>query len=201
MQHDGAVERRHSWNAGLRERFRQLEDRWNRAHPAIGIDGDQSELFADDPDGWASLGIPVRERHTCATRRPNVLIIGSGPGVGRVLLRLERSCSRPLVAAAASPLRLPTDGVGTLFVLNAEHLTPIDQQHLYAWLTCAKPKPQVFTTTTVPLFASVVRGTFIDALFYRLNEVCVIVRDGSHRPTCRKQPASAAPARFMPETV
>jgi hypothetical protein len=84
---------------------------------------------------------------------------------------------QPIVWCDSSPLILPTRQVGTLAVLHVERLGPVDQQLLYAWLSCAAPRPQVITTASVPLFPSVVRGTFNDALFYRLNEVCLTVRE------------------------
>jgi hypothetical protein len=189
MQHDRSIERRHSWNTELRERFQRLEDRWNRTFPAIAIDGEQAELPTDD--SGSGLGIPDGARFTFEARRPNVLIVGSGSNLDRVMHRLLRSCPRPIVAASSSPFRLPTGDVGTLVVLNAEHLCPTDQQALHAWLTCARPKPQVFTTTAVPLFPSVVRGTFNDALFYRLHEMCLMVRDAGPAQTTRSGKSSA----------
>jgi len=191
MQHDGAIERRRSWNSGLRERFRRLEDRWNRIYPPIPIDGEQPGILADDSE--SGLGIPDRERHAFEIRRPNVLIVGSGPNLGRVVHRLERSCPRPILAASSSPFSLPTGEVGTLVVLNADHLSPTDQQLLYVWLTCTRPKPQVLSTTAISLLPSVVRGTFNEALFYRLNEMCLTVWDASHARTTRRA-ESADPA-------
>ena len=191
MQHDATIERRHRWNSGLRERFRRLEDRWNRTYPPIPIDDEQSGILADDSEsGW---GIPDLERHAFEIRRPNVLIVGSGPNLGRVVHRLERSCPRPIVAASSSPFSLPTGEVGTLVILSAEHLSLTNQELLYAWLTCTRPKPQVLTTTAISLLPSVVRGTFNDALFYRLNEMCLMVRDASRARTTRKA-ESADPA-------
>jgi hypothetical protein len=172
------IERRHSWNSGLRQRFRRLEERWNRAHPPIVIvEAPADSPSGDDRDEWTGLGIPVQERHLFETARPNVLVVGSGPTVTRVLHVLERVCIQPVVSCDSSPLALPTRQVGTLAVLHVERLGLVDQQLLYAWLSCTVPRPQVITTASVPLFPLVVRGTFNDALFYRLNEVCLTVRE------------------------
>ena len=123
------------------------------------------------------IGISRQERRVFETVRPNVLVIGSGPTVTRVLHVLERVCMQPIVSCDSSPLTLPTSQVGTLAVLHVERLGPVDQQLLYGWLSCATPRPQVITTASVPLFPLVLRGTFNDALFYRLNEVCLTVRE------------------------
>ena len=173
------IERRRSWNAKLRQRFQRLEERWNRANPPIVIvDPPADNPSGDDRDEWTGLGFPVEQRRLFETARPNVLVIGSGPTVTRVLHLLERVCMQPIVSWDSSPLTLPTRQVGTLAVLHVERLGLVDQQLLYAWLSCAAPpRPQVITTASVPLFPSVVRGTFNDALFYRLNEVCLTVRE------------------------
>ena len=178
MGDERPIERRRSWNTRLRQRFLRLEERWNRAHPPIVIvDPPADSPSGDDRDEWTGLGIPVQERRVFETARPNVLVIGSGPPVTRVLHELERVCMQPIEWRDSSPLTLPTRQVGTLAVLHVERLGPVDQQLLYAWLSCAAPRPQVITTASVPLFPSVVRGTFNDALFYRLNEVCLTVRE------------------------
>jgi hypothetical protein len=178
MGDERPIERRRSWNAKLRQRFQRLEERWNRAQPPIVIVDPADNQSVDDRDEWTGLGFPVEQRRLFETARPNVLVIGSGATVTRVLHVLERVCMQPIVSCDSSPLTLPTRQVGTLAVLHVERLGPVDQQLLYAWLSCAAPpRPQVITTASVPLFPSVVRGTFNDALFYRLNEVCLTVRE------------------------
>jgi hypothetical protein len=185
MGQNGSVERRHSWNAALRERFRQLEHRWYRSHPPIAIVDPADSPQADDRDEWKRFGISEDERCLFEQRRPNVLIIGSGPGVDRLVHLLERTCVPPIIRCTSSPLTLPTSEVGTLAVSNAEQLNPMDQQLLFAWLSCMAPRRQVITTAAVPLFPAVVRNTFSDALFYRLNAMCLMLRDAPVAPRAR----------------
>ena len=181
------IERRRSWNAGLRQRFQRLEERWNRAQPPIVlVDPPEDNPSGDDRDEWTGLGFPVEQRRVFETARPNVLVIGSDPPVTRVLQVLERVCMEPIVWCDSSSLTLPTRKVSTLAVLHVERLGLVDQQLLYAWLSCAAPRPQVITTASVPLFPSVVRGTFNDALFYRLNEVCLTVREVPRAQSARR---------------
>ena len=174
----GLIDRRHSWNAGLRERFRRLEVRWNRANPSIAIaDAPPDGRPPDEVDEWARLGISEEERRLFEQQRPNVLIIGSGPNVQRIVQLLERNCIPPIVRSSACPLTLPTSEVGTLAISDAERLNTVDQQLLFAWLSCAVPRRQVITTAAVPLFPAVIRSTFSEALFYRLNAMCLMLRE------------------------
>lgn len=117
------------------------------------------------------------EQRVLENHRPNVLIIGAGPSVERIVGLLERICIPPIVRCSAGPLVLPTGEVGTLTISNAERLDTIDQQLLFAWLSCTAPRKQVITTAAVPLFPAVVRRTFSEALFYRLNAMCLMMDD------------------------
>jgi hypothetical protein len=178
MRHDGTIERRHSWNAGLRERFRRLESRWNRANPPIAVvdvTGDSGS--GDDVEDWTRFGISDEERRLFEYQKPNLLIIGSSPSVERILGLLERTSIPPIVRCDACLLRLPTVEVGTLVISHAEQLSAVDQQLLFAWLSFTTPRRQVITTAAVPLFPAVVRSTFSEALFYRLNAMCWMLRD------------------------
>lgn len=187
MGNDRPIERRRSWNTALRQRFRRVEERWNRVHPPIVIGEPPADSQSgEDRDEWTGLGIPVQLRHVFETARPNILVIGSGPTVTRVLHVLERVCTQPVVSSDSSSLTLPTRQVGALAVLQVERLGRVDQQLLHAWLSCAEPRPQVIATASVPLFPAVVRGTFSDALFYRLNEVCLTVREVSGAQSARR---------------
>ena len=180
MGYEHRIERRRRWNSGLRERFRRLEERWNQAHPPIVVvEPPADSPSGEDRDDWTRLGLTVQERRALETTRPNVLVIGPGPAAGRVLRVLTRLCAQPVVSCDSSPLTLPRGRIGTLTVPHVEHLLSVDQQLLYAWLSCSVPRPQLITTASVPLFPAVLRGTFNDALFYRLNEVCLQVDEVS----------------------
>ena len=189
MQHD-LLERRHSWNAALRERFRRLESQWNRENPPIAVvDTPDASGSEDDAQAWKRLGLSEGERHVVEHQKPNVLIIGAGPSVERILRLLERTSVPPIVRCSAPPLTLPTE-VGTLVISNADRLSAVDQQLLFAWLSFTTPRRQVITTAAVPLFPAVVRSSFSEALFYRLNAMCLMLRDTAVQHSARTRPQS-----------
>jgi hypothetical protein len=187
MWHYGSIERRHSWNAGLRQRFRHVESRWNRANPAVAVvDRPGDGGCGTGEDEWTSFGIPEEERRLFEHQKPNVLIIGSGPSVERIVRLLERTSIPPIVRCDACPLTLPPVEVGTLVISHVERLSTVDQQLLFAWLSFTAPRRQVITTADVPLFPAVVRNTFSEALFYRLNAMCLMLRDAPVPHSVRK---------------
>lgn len=177
MLHHAWIDGRHGRNAAWRARFRRLEGRWKRAHPAVAPVDAPADTSSADRDEWRRFGISDEERRVVEDQRPNVLIIGSGPSVDRIVQLLERRCIPPLVRCSGSPLALPTGEVGTLALAHAEQLTTMDQALLFAWLSCAAPRRQIIATAAVPLFPAVVRSTFSEALFYRLNAMCLMAGD------------------------
>jgi hypothetical protein len=52
---------------------------------------------------------------------------------------------------------------------DADSLNVADQQQLLDWLAAPHRPRQVITTCATSLFAAVQRGTFAEALYYRLN--------------------------------
>jgi hypothetical protein len=106
------------------------------------------------------------------TLHPNVLITGSRAATDGVLASLRPFLQVP-VYEWASDTALPASGeVGTLLIGDVATLSR-EQQHLVlAWLDHAAPAhPQVVSITAVELFPLVERGTFLTALYYRLNTV------------------------------
>jgi hypothetical protein len=74
------------------------------------------------------------------------------------------------------PLLLPPVGrTKTMILHNVGALTPADQRRLLEWSERAAGRTQVVSTTPTPLMPRVTAGAFIDALYYRLNTVCVDV--------------------------
>jgi DNA-binding NtrC family response regulator len=63
----------------------------------------------------------------------------------------------------------PAEHAGTIVLRNIAALTTEDQQRLLDWLTEVSGTTQTLTTSATPLTPSLERGTFLDALYYRLN--------------------------------
>jgi hypothetical protein len=122
-----------------------------------------------------TLGFSSQERVILQTARPNVLLIGGDAEVEEVLRGLDRIIRRPVVCSRASALTLPAKFDGSFVVRDAEALDMSGQQRLLEWLASTEPSPQVITTSLTPLFPLVQRGAFADALYYRLNQVTLIL--------------------------
>ena len=129
-------------------------------------------LFPADPriptwalgykDDWAVL----------LRRRPNLLISGNRETADAFVLALTPYFGPPvrrLVCAAS--LRLPAAG-GTLILDGVEALNGQQQKTLFCWLdACSHPEVQVISVAPTALYTYVEAGTFLDALYYRLNMV------------------------------
>ena len=152
------IERRRSWNAALREHFRQLEETWNRAHPPHNF------------SPWVS----DHELKILKKTRVNLLLIGLRPKTSIALRGIEGSLAPPVLPVRAGHLVLPERTIGTLVIHDVDHLSRQEQDALNHWLA-SHPEQQVVTTASGPLFPLVARNLFSDVLFYRLNTLTVIV--------------------------
>jgi hypothetical protein len=59
-------------------------------------------------------------------------------------------------------------------VRDAQDLTDIEQQQLLAWMD-RHPAIQIVTVADQPLYPMVMSGSFLSALYYRLNIFCFVV--------------------------
>jgi hypothetical protein len=114
------------------------------------------------------------------TLRPNVLVIGP-------VARIEATVAA-IVAALPTPVRywtpdlpLPSPGdTTTLVIRDIATLSPSFQQ---AWLARMNAQhaqhTQTIATSSIAVFPLVVRGVFLENLYYRLNTVLLDVRNGT----------------------
>ena len=163
------VERRRSWNAGLREHFRQLEESWNRAHPPLAVVDVRDDVKATQQPHYLPDELKLLEK-----ARVNLLLIGLRRKTSLFLRRIERSLAPPVMPVRAGHLVLPERAVGTLVIHDVDHLTRQEQDALNGWVV-SHPEQQVIATASGPLFPLVARNQFSDVLFYRLNTLTVIV--------------------------
>ena len=64
---------------------------------------------------------------------------------------------------------------GTLVLQAANHLSGNDQNRLLQWFAQGSCSTQVIATASSPFFPLVERKAFLDALYYRLNVMCLPV--------------------------
>jgi transcriptional regulator of acetoin/glycerol metabolism len=119
--------------------------------------------------------LPPEEWRLLQSSHPNLLLAGQTSATSAALDALQTSFRGPVtVWRSGSPLVLPPpDAPGTLVLDNVGDLPPADQLRLIDWLLQDVGAVQVIASTAVPLLPLVERGAFLDALYYRLNVVCL----------------------------
>jgi hypothetical protein len=173
------VERRRTWNAGLRAHFRELEERWNRAQPRLAVVHlPPPTIPGAPPPGLADIGLPEECLRTLETKRPNLLLIGSSRNVTCLLQLIEPLVTQPVVSVRAERLTLPEAAIGTLVLHDANRLSPSQQDQLHRWVDM-HPLNRVIATTSEPLFPLVVRNMFSAVLFFRLNVMSLMIEEAS----------------------
>jgi hypothetical protein len=112
----------------------------------------------------------------CATRH-NVLLHGPAEAIDAALALIAPSLRSPLVwKKAESKFDPPVGTIASLILQDVGSLTQAEQIQLLGWLDNAKVRPQIVSTTTVPIFPLVERGVFDAALYYRLNIMLLDVK-------------------------
>jgi len=163
------IERRRSWNSGLREHFRQLEESWHRAHPPLPVVDVREDVKATQQPHNLSDELKILEK-----TRVNLLLIGLRRKTSVFLRRIESSLAPPVLLVRAGHLVLPERANGTLVIHDVDHLSRQEQDALNGWVQ-SHPEQQIIATASEPLFRLVARNRFSDVLFYRLNTLTLIV--------------------------
>jgi len=118
----------------------------------------------------------VSEWPALMRRRPNLLIKGPREATHAVVLALTPSFRLPIRRVACDArLSLPPAG-GTLMLDDVEVLDGQQQETLLLWLDeYSHTAIQVISLTPAALYTHVQAGTFLNALYYRLNVIYVEV--------------------------
>jgi sigma-54-interacting transcriptional regulator len=108
-------------------------------------------------------------------QRVNLLLMGPESAIQAVMTRLEPELREPIrIWTAPDPLELPVAAqTGTFILRGVDALLPADQRRLLEWLHASWGHTQVISTTSARLLTRATTGGFLDALYYRLNIVCV----------------------------
>jgi transcriptional regulator of aromatic amino acid metabolism len=116
------------------------------------------------------LLVPPEEMRALRQAHPNVLVVGPDAATDAALNELYPVVRRPIIPVdAGAGFHPPAEHAGTVVLRNVGALTPDDQRRLLDWLTEVSGMTQTVTTSAIPLTSSLETGTFLDALYYRLN--------------------------------
>lgn len=109
--------------------------------------------------------------------RANLLVTGPDEALTRFLDSALPNLRQPVSRwVPGQCLLLPAIGqCGTLIIENAGTLPPDEQRRLFDWLTMMLGNTQIVSTTTSGLLPLVATGGFLEALYYRLNIICIDV--------------------------
>jgi len=112
-------------------------------------------------DGWELFG----------SSPLNALLIGPPALTHGFLDRVRAQLRAPIVRVHPhEDITLPPVGpVGTVILHDVGELTLADQRRLLQWLDNAPSRPRMISTASTPIIAKVREGTFLAALYYRLN--------------------------------
>jgi hypothetical protein len=109
---------------------------------------------------------------------PNALLIGSHARVAEVTKALIPRLRPPIVQCDGTvSSALQTLERGTLFIANVERLSLEQQQRLMEFLVDGRRSVQCIATSNTDLFSRVQSGEFLEALYYRLNSVLVLLSE------------------------
>jgi hypothetical protein len=121
-----------------------------------------------------SLELPWTADAMLVQRPLNLLVHCRDREPDGVLVAMMGSCrSRVQVCRLPGALTLPDDPNGTLFLMDVGALLLGQQMKLYDWLEGAGRECQVVSIAREPLYGLVEEGRFMEALYYRLNVVCL----------------------------
>lgn len=109
--------------------------------------------------------------------RANVLVVGPDDALKRLLDAVLPTLREPIsrLAPGHSALLPAVGECETLIIENVGALPLHDQHQLFDWLTATVGRTQTVSTTVTALLPLVETGAFIEALYYRLNVICIDV--------------------------
>ena len=128
---------------------------------------------------WRLAREAHRDLQVVGMPRTNLLLVGGAGAIRIVMEMLWLELREPILTwRSGQPLELPAPGRASTMVLHDVHeLTRDDQQSLLRWLDQTRGRIRVVCTTRESLWPRVLAGGFNDALYYRLNTVCVDLTD------------------------
>ena len=100
---------------------------------------------------------------------PNVLVIGPREATRAFLLTITPWLQAPIRRLSCDTVLSLPAAASTLVLDDIDLLPDEEQQALLDWLEITQSAPQIVSLTTGSLYDRVQSGTFLGALYYRLN--------------------------------
>ena len=109
----------------------------------------------------------------------NLCLLGADETTNALMDELSPYLRHPIITLSSNLLELPAAGepVGTLMLSDVEGLALADQHHLMRWLTQTNVPPRVISTAQGSILPMISEGAFLAPLYYRLNTICLDVRE------------------------
>jgi hypothetical protein len=104
---------------------------------------------------------------------PHALLIGPKASAQEVIVRLHRYLRTPVVHWRPCAVVEPPSRADTLVIWDVGALDRMQQALLFRWIDDRVAEAQVISVAESPVFPLVLRGEFAEALYYRLNTVCL----------------------------
>jgi Sigma-54 interaction domain len=123
----------------------------------------------------ARLAIQAGDWNTLISTRANTVVVGTEEAALRVWTAVWPSLQKPIHWVEGERLALPRLSAGTLILQGADAMNQSAQQRLFEWLEGDARATRILTTTRRPLFDLVEEGGFLEALYYRLNMLLLIL--------------------------
>jgi len=151
-----------------------MENRSNSfIHQAGGATGTSTVLQIREE--WRLAREAHKDLQVAGMPRTNLLLVGS-PGATRIVMEmLWLELREPILTwRPGQPLELPAPGrASTLVLHDINELTGDEQHRMLRWMDQTGTRIRVVSTTRTSLWPLVKTRAFNDALYYRLNTVCV----------------------------
>ena len=123
----------------------------------------------------ARLAIIASDWNTLVATRANTVVVGNEDAALGVWTAVWPALQKPIYWVDSDRLSLPRQSAGTLILQGAHALSRSAQQQLFEWLDRDAGATRVLTATPHSLFPLVEDGSFLEALYYRLNMLLLIL--------------------------
>ena len=123
----------------------------------------------------ARLTIPTSDWDALVATRANTVVVGNEDAALGLLTAIWPTLQKPTCWVDAGRLSLPRQSAGTVILESAHALSRAAQQQVFEWLDRDARATRVLTTTPHSLFPLVEDGSFLEALYYRLNMLLLVL--------------------------